>query len=111
MEPMYLKRLNGILDQYGESRGQGLASDQLEEIGKATAESRVAMLLVEADRQIPGLLDRESGELHPSKPAGAETADVLDELITYVMEHGGDVVVVPRERMPSKTGAAAVYRF
>jgi hypothetical protein len=111
MEPMYLKRLNSILDQYGESHGQGLASDQLEEIGKATAESRVATLLVEAERQIPGLLNRESGELHPSDPAGAETADVLDELITYVMEHGGDVVVVPRDRMPCKTGAAAVYRF
>ena len=33
MQPRYLKRLEGLLDQFGASHGQGLASDQLEDIG------------------------------------------------------------------------------
>ena len=37
--------------------------------------------------------------------------DLLDELTIWTLEQGGDVVVVPTERMPTGTGAAAIYRF
>ena len=39
MQPRYLKRLEGLLDQFGASHGQGLASDQLEDIGQATRQA------------------------------------------------------------------------
>lgn len=40
-----------------------------------------------------------------------ETDDVLDDLSEYVLKTGGEVVIVPAERMPTRTGAAAIYRF
>jgi len=109
MRPQYLKRLEGLLEQYGESSGHGLASDRLEEIGQASANSRVATLLLEAERQIPGHI--EAGKLQPARADEANASDVLEELAVWVLEQGGEVVVVPPERMPTQSGAAAIYRF
>lgn len=111
MLPQYIKRLEGLLDRYGESHGQGLATDQLEDIGSSTIGNRVATLLVEADRDIPAYVDSEDGSLMPAKEQGANAPDLLEELSIRVIEHGGEVIVVPPDRMPSRTGAAAIYRF
>jgi hypothetical protein len=111
MLPKYLGRLDGLLDRYGESHGQGLATDQLEEIGSSTIGNRIATLLVEADRDIPAHIDEEDGSLIPAKQEGPNLPDLLEELSIRVIEHGGEVIVVPPERMPSSTGAAAIYRF
>lgn len=111
MEQRYLERLEGFIDQFGASRGQGLATDQIEEIGHSIIEGRVATLLVEAERQIPGQADATEGKALPATPQSATTPDLLDELTVWTFEHGGDVVVVPRERMPTQTGVAALYRY
>lgn len=106
----YKLRLNTILDQYGNSHGQGLASDQLSEIGQATVSGRIATLLVEADRVVPGQFERESGAV-TMEDGAADKADILDEVMLQAMENGGEVIVVPPELMPSATGAAAVFRY
>ncbi|PKL98770.1 MAG: hypothetical protein CVV19_10365 [Gammaproteobacteria bacterium HGW-Gammaproteobacteria-9] len=111
MQPRYLKRLAGLLDQFGASHGQGLASDHLEDIGQATRQGRVATLLVEAERQIPGHVDKNDGTATPAPEGDVNTPDLLDELTIWTLEQGGEVVVVPTERMPTGTGAAAIYRF
>src|SRR5207253_10374982 len=37
--------------------------------------------------------------------------DLLDEIAEEVLRTKGTVVVVPRERMPTETGLAAIFRF
>jgi hypothetical protein len=37
--------------------------------------------------------------------------DLLDDLGERALKAGGEVVIVPAERMPTDTGVAAVYRF
>ncbi len=111
MQPRYIKRLEGFINQYGESHGQGLATDQLEQIGQATMEGRVATLLVEADRQIPGMADKQGGKAIAVDDESATTPDLLDELTIWTLEQGGEVISVPTERMPTASGAAAIYRY
>lgn len=111
MQPRYIKRLEGFINQYGESHGQGLATDQLEQIGQATLEGRVATLLVEADRQIPGMADKQEGKAIAVDDGSATTPDLLDELTIWTLEQGGEVISVPTERMPTASGAAAIYRY
>ncbi|WP_417786702.1 hypothetical protein [Stutzerimonas xanthomarina] len=111
MQPRYIKRLEGFINQYGESRGQGLATDQLEQIGQATLEGRVATLLVEAERQIPGVVDKQQGTAVAVEDNSATTPDLLDELTIWTLEQGGEVISVPTERMPTESGAAAIYRY
>jgi hypothetical protein len=111
MQPRYIKRLEGFINQYGASHGQGLATDQIDQIGRATIEGRVATLLVEADRQIRGVTDREQGKAVAVEDDSATTPDLLDELTIWTLEQGGEVIAVPTERMPTESGAAAIYRY
>jgi hypothetical protein len=71
----------------------------------------VATLLVEADRVISGIVDRSSGSVRPADPAHWYVDDMLDDLAELVLTKGGEVVVVPGERMPTTSGLAAIYRF
>jgi hypothetical protein len=36
---------------------------------------------------------------------------LLDDLSAVVLQNGGEVIIVPAERMPTDTGLAAIYRF
>lgn len=106
----YQKRLAGLVEKFGGAQAQGLGSDQIKDIGKAALAGRIATMLVEADRMIPGSFDHESGSVVIDGSSEAKT-DVLDELMLYAMRNGADVVIVPADNMPTTTGVAAVYRF
>jgi hypothetical protein len=106
------ERLNTALDRYGVAVGQRQSASELPEIAHAATEGRVALLLIEAERWVQGSLNPESGDVVLQPDASSESEDVLDELILSVIRCGGEVVVVPPERlMPTETGAAAVYRY
>lgn len=111
MEPFYLQRLATLLDRYRAALPQQLASNDVAKIAKATIAGRVGVLLVEADRQIPGRIEPQTGEIEPGDLSDPETGDVLNDLAETVLRMKGDVVVVPAERMPSCTGVAAILRF
>ena len=66
---------------------------------------------VDADRRIPGRLDRASGAIEIADLRKADIDDLLDDLAEAVLGTGGEVVVVPAERMPTSTGLAAIYRY
>ena len=111
VQPYYLARLTGLLDAYGAAAAKGQGSDALGEIAKAAVEGRVATLLIEADRIIPGQINTATGKVAAGQLDDPEVDDVLDDLGELVLKAGGEVVMVPAERMPTTTGAAAVYRF
>lgn len=112
MDHSHEDRIVESLNRYGVAVGQGRAAEQLADIAKAAFEGRVALLLVEAERQVPGHLDMEKGRLLIDETGDEQVPDVLDELILAVTRQGGDVAVIPPEHvMPTDTGAAAVCRF
>jgi hypothetical protein len=96
IEPHFEDRLTALLDAYGEARGHGRASDRLDEIAAAVTQGRVGTLLLEADRRIPG---------------SAADSDVLDDLAEAALGTSAEVIVLPPDRMPTNTGAAAVFRY
>jgi hypothetical protein len=96
---------------FGAAKARGLGSDNVEQVARSAVARRVATLLVEADRQIPGRFDTSTGEIQFAESANPDVDDVLDDIAELVLKNGGQVVVVPKERMPSQTGAAAIYRF
>ncbi len=111
IQPQYLERLAGFVDSYGVANGRGQGSDLLDDIAKAAVEGRVATLLIEADRIVPGQIDVATGRVTVGKLDDPEVDDLLDDLGELVLKTGGEVVIVPAERMPTNTGAAAVFRF
>lgn len=111
VEPRYLARLAALADDYGTAGSNGLASDDLAQIAKAGGEGRIATLLIEADREAPGLVNAATGEVEFANQGEAHVDDVLDDLGELALKMGGQVLVVPADKMPTRTGAAAIYRF
>lgn len=111
VEPVYLNRLTKLVDDFQIARSRQLGSDDLAQVAEAATAGRVGTLLIDADRQIPGRVDRTNGKIQTADLSDTEVDDVLDDLAELVLRMKGDVVVVPAERIPSRTGVAAIYRF
>jgi hypothetical protein len=109
--PRYLERLAGLVDRFNAAKANGGASDGLNQIASAAAAGRVGTLLLEADRDIPGRFDSETGVTRQASPTDRSVDDLLDDLGEHVIRTGGEVVIVPKERMPTETGLAAIFRF
>lgn len=71
----------------------------------------MATLLIESDRLIGGQIEASTGRVEGADLSKPEVDDVLDDLGELVGKMGGPVLVVPPERMPAKTGLAAIYRY
>ncbi len=110
-EPLYHARLDALGDDFAVAKSQQLGLDDLVEIGDAAVAGRIATLLIEADREIPGRIHSGSGNVHFSEGDQPQGDDLLDDLGEWVIKNGGNVFVVPAQRMPTTTGAAAVCRY
>lgn len=111
VEPRYLARLARLIDDFQQARTSGHATDDLSAIALAAAAGRVAVLMIEAERCVPARLDRETGRIEFAPLAQPDVDDLLDDLGELVITNNGRVVVAPGQRMPTETGAAAVFRF
>lgn len=111
IEPHYLARLAGLVETFGAARARELGDDDLAQVARSAVAGRVATLLIEADRHVAGRLDATTGRIEFDDLADPEVDDLLDDLGELVLKNGGEVVIVPAERMPTQTGIAAIYRF
>lgn len=112
VRPIQERRVKEALEEFGAARAWSRGSVDLEEVARSAASGRVKRLLVEDKRRLWGRLDRETGEVSlGGQPGQADDVDVLDDLAEMTLQHGGDVLLVPRDSMPTNHGAAATYRF
>lgn len=111
IEPQYQKRLMNLADEFASEKSKGLGLDDLQQIAEAAVAGRLATLLIQADLEIAGRLDASTGKLQLADLSHPEVDDLLDDLGELVLSKGGKMVVLPPERMPTKTGVAATCRF
>lgn len=110
-EPRFLARLAALVEEFGNASAEGLGDDDIAQVARSVVGGRVATLLIEADREIPGRIDAATGDIAFDNLAHPEVDDMLDDLGMSVLKMGGQVVIVPAERMPTKSGIAAIYRY
>ena len=111
VEPDYVGRLQKFVEDFNTAKARQQASEDLCAIAKAAHEGRVGVLLVEAERTVPGRLDPNTGDALPAADGARDVDDLLDDVAEAVLRTKGTVVVVPRDRMPTGTGLAATNRF
>lgn len=111
VEPEYRAKVASHGDTFREARSKHQGTGDLAEAATAAAAGRVATLLVEADREIPGRLDKSSGGIRQADLSHPRADDLLDDVAELTLERGGAVVVVSGEQMPTDTGVAAVFRY
>jgi hypothetical protein len=110
LEPRYRARLAALSEEFSQARAKEMGSGDLAEVVRAATSGRVATLLVEAERQIPGRFD-DHGRIEHADLSDPQIDDMLDDLGELVERKGGQVLVIPAERMPTRTGLAATYRY
>lgn len=111
IEPHYHARLAVLVEKFGYAKSKGLGSDELAQVAKAVVNGRVATLLIEAQREVPGRINAATGDIKLDDLAHPKVDDLLDDLGELVKKKGGKVVIVPAERMPTDTGIVAIYRY
>jgi hypothetical protein len=84
IEPQYHARLAALGEEFSQALSKDHGSDNLAEVSEAAASGRVATLLIEADRQIPGRLDSISGRIaldHLNHPQVDDLSNDLGDLV------------------------------
>jgi hypothetical protein len=85
-----------LVEEFGNARSKGLGDDDLAKVAKAVVAGRVATLLIEARREVPGRINAATGDIEFDDLAHPEVDDVLDDLGALALKMGGQVVIVPR---------------
>ncbi len=111
VEPQYRARVTTLAREFEEARSKQLGTDDLTQAAAAAAKGQVGTLLVEADRQLAGRLVSSTGRIEAADLAHPQIDDLLDDLGELVEKMGGQVVVLPSDQMPGRTGLAATYRY
>lgn len=111
VEPFYTERLKAQLEQFGTARANGLGGETLQTVAEAVVTGRVATLLIDGDRVVPGRVNPETGEVILADLARPDVDDVLDDLASLARRRGGKVFVVPGDQLPVESGVAAIYRY
>ena len=112
MEPEYLQKLDSLAANFEQARVNNKGSDDYKEVAVASVEGRVDTLLVEADRIIPvRITNLVTGNTQKKDLENPKVDDLLDDMGELVMKMGGQVVVLPKDRMPTETGLAAILRY
>lgn len=108
-----------VIDTFDYDQSQGKASSDVKEIGKALFDKKVATLLVQEGKVIPGTYDPATGDvefdpaLNPldDKKLDPASPDLIDGLAQAALQQGGRVIVLPEEKMSGGNVAAAIYRY
>lgn len=112
MEPDYLLKLESLADKFEEAKANKSGSDNIKEVVEAAEAGRVDTLLVEADRVIAERLrNKNTGTFKQADATQPKLDDLLDDIGELVTKMGGKVMFIPMEKMPAKTGIAALYRY
>ena len=111
IQPRLDARVGEIVDRFHAARSRERASDDIAAIATAAVAGRVGTLLIDADQQRPGRIDRNTGQVAEGALDDPDVDDVLDDLAELVLAAQGDVLVVPGTLMPTTSGCAALYRF
>jgi hypothetical protein len=108
-EPGYNSKVDKLVARFEEATSHGLGSDNINKIARAANDGRIDILLTESGKMIPGkLMDHQVEKGNLIQP---DVDDVLDDIGELVSSKGGKVMIIPKEKMPAKTGLAAIYRY
>src|SRR5204862_2493529 len=103
-EKHYLERLDRIREDFGVAATRNLGTADLVDAAAAVAAGRVGTLLIDADKTLPGSIEKTNGIVRPAGPTDAQPGDMLDDLAELGLRHGSTVMAVPSDQLTSTTG-------
>ncbi|MGC8775406.1 MAG: hypothetical protein ACP5R6_09150 [Chlorobaculum sp.] len=110
MEPYRERKIDQMIARFREAEGGKLGSDNPYAIAIAAVAGNVSHLLLDGQKFWPGQIDPVSGGILLDEASLASGRDVFEELGAAVLARGGEVLVLPPEKMPTESGVAAIFR-
>ncbi len=107
----YLAKTKTLVEAFQAAQASGKGSDFPEDIADAVYLKKVKKLIVEDGKVILGKFDETTGKLKFGTSDQAGYGNVLDALIKNILQDKGEVVVLPKEKMPGISGIAALFRY
>lgn len=112
IEPDYLHKLKDLVKKFEQAKANNSGSDNVKEVVEAAEAGRVDTILIEKDRVIAERLrNKITGTFKQTDLTQPKLDDLLDDIGELVTKMGGKVMFIPSEKMPAKTGIAALYRY
>jgi len=111
INPYFQKTQNDAIAQYRQSSGTGLTSNDIREIVLAAHHGRIGSLFITKGYQQWGIFDPDNNkvELHEELESGSKGLTDLAAVQTFL--NGGEVFILPPEKMPDEARLAAVFRY
>jgi hypothetical protein len=109
--PEWERPLQRALDLYERQGGSDRASANPRHVVKAAFEARVAHLFVAEGARLSGNFDETAHRVHVSRQHRSGDEDLINAAALQTLLNGGDVFVIPRERVPEQSDLAAVLRY
>ena len=109
MEPYWQQKIDDLRARFEEEQSKSLGSDNPFYITEAALSGNVSVLMLDQERIYPGGIDKTDGDISFSMAVGNEH-DVFEDLAITVLGKGGEVLVLPPDKMPTASGVAAIYR-
>lgn len=111
MTPYFEERINRALNTYANQSATEFTSSIVEDVIPAAHYGRVSQLFAVKDEHIWGRFDEMDNLLttHEEQEAGDEC--LVDKSVIKTLLNGGEVFLVPAERMPARSRLAATMRY
>lgn len=104
LEPIYLEKTQTLIEEFHESK----SSSDLKQILVALSENRVKTLVLELDRQLLGHVDFVKQRYVNDEINGE---DMLNTIASYCLRNNIEVVILPKDRMPTEEGFFAIFHY
>jgi hypothetical protein len=111
LEPVWHAELNRLQEHYGNATGQGLASNDVQEIVRESATGRVGILFVSPRATYYGKFDEAALAVQPADADDPEAEDLIDRATIHALMTGAQVVVCEPEQIPGNRELGAIYRY
>ncbi|MDW7656986.1 MAG: hypothetical protein SCM11_07410 [Bacillota bacterium] len=111
IEKINMERTQKLAESFAKAESESLGSSDLTQVARAAYENRVETMLIEEDKIVPGKIDSKTGKVKFGVLDIPDYDDILDDLAELVLLGGGAVFVLPKDKIPSTTGIAAIYRY
>lgn len=111
VEPHFERAQEETLARFRRMSGTGLASGNTAEIVRASHQGRIENLFVPAGVRVWGEYDPDKDEVKMGGDGGPGEQDLLDLAAAETFMTGGRVFVLPPDRIPGDSQAAALFRY
>jgi hypothetical protein len=111
MQPFFDEKRDKALNDYGNKSATALTSSIIEDVIPAAYYGQIAQLFVEEHAHIWGTFDEAANELklHPEKQEHSEC--LVDKAVIKTIQTGGEVFIMPKDKMPQDSPLAAIMRY